>query len=51
MLNFDENKNSYEYEVNKIIEKNKKFDVILANPPYGNIGKKCFIIFLILQMK
>ena len=29
MLNFDENKdkNSYEYEVDKIIKKNKKFDV------------------------
>ena len=45
MLNFDENKNSYEYEVNKIIEKNKKFDVILANPPYGDIGKKMLYNF------
>ena len=40
MLNFDENKdkNRYEDEVDKIIEKNKKFDVCLMNPPYGNTG-------------
>lgn len=42
MLNFDENndKNRYEYEVDKIIGKNKKFDVCLMNPPYGDSGGK-----------
>ena len=42
MLNFDENKdkNSYEYEVDKIMKKNKKFDVCLMNPPYGAKGEK-----------
>ena len=47
MIDFieEKDKNNYECIVNEIIKKNIKFDVILANPPYENIGNKMLNMF------